>query len=325
MKVCFSGVTPYQLLLFLLITKGKVEEKYFIFPKSFPKNISDKISSKIIISEDFLSTKSKMLKGLLFIKYLIKIRISFKIGKLREIKKYEIYGDGFNIKLYAKILKVNLLEDGLKNYSIKKIEVSKVQKKLISFFWGIEEIEEVPREIEKIYLTGLASIPKNIINKVEIINLKKLWQNKTFDEQKEILNIFSFELNMEEKIKNKKIILFTQPLSEDGIISEEEKIEIYSKIIEKYPKKKLIIKTHPREKTNYEQLFSEYLVLNKPFPFEILNLLEIKFEKAITLFSTAALGLGKDVKVDFYGTEVNFKIFQKFGSCDNIMKRNCFL
>ena len=62
-----------------------------------------------------------------------------------------------------------------------------------------------------------------------------------------------------------------------------------------------------------------------PFPFEILNLLDVKFNKAITLFSTAALGLGKEVEVDFYGTEVHMNILERFGSCENIMKRNCFL
>ncbi|MEG2256476.1 MAG: glycosyltransferase family 52, partial [Cetobacterium sp.] len=120
-------------------------------------------------------------------------------------------------------------------------------------------------------------------------------------------------------------ILFTQPLSEDNIITEEEKIEIYLKIIKKYPKDRLIIKTHPREKTNYKNIFKEYLVLDNPFPFEILNILDVKFNKAITLFSTAALGLGKEVEVDFYGTEVHIKILERFSSCDSIMKRNCFL
>lgn len=33
------------------------------------------------------------------------------------------------------------------------------------------------------------------------------------------------------------MILYTQPLSEDGVITEKEKIELYSKIVLKYPKK----------------------------------------------------------------------------------------
>ncbi|MGL5780407.1 glycosyltransferase family 52, partial [Cetobacterium sp.] len=199
--------------------------------------------------------------------------------------------------------KCYLVEDGLLDYQRKKIN----------------------KKINKIYLTGLASIPKELSHKVELINLKELWNKKTLKEQSEILDIFLFDLNIKEKIKGRDIVLFTQPLSEDNVITEEEKIEIYSKIAKKYPKNRLIIKIHPREKTNYKNIFKEYLVLDNPFPFEILNLLDVKFNKAITLFSTAALGLGKGVEVDFYGTEVHDKILERFGSCDNIMERNCFL
>lgn len=213
-----------------------------------------------------------------------------------------------------------LYEEGIVNYNFQGVWWSKLLEKMKI------KIKNYGRNgnAQKIYLTGLASVPKEISSKVEIINLKELWNKKSILEQNKILEIFSFDLNTKEKIKDKNIILFTQPLSEDLIITEDEKIKIYSKIIEKYPKNKLIIKTHPREKTDYKNLFKECLVLNNPFPFEILNLLDIKFDKVITLFSTAALGLGKEIEVDFYGTEVHPKILERFGSCENIMKRNCF-
>ena len=57
---------------------------------------------------------------------------------------------------------------------------------------------------QKIYLTGLASVPKEISSKVEIINLKELWNKKSILEQNKILEIFSFDLNTKEKIKDKK-------------------------------------------------------------------------------------------------------------------------
>lgn len=252
-----------------------------------------------------------------FFKYFLYIK---NIKKLVKI----IYGnDNLSLYILLKNMKINLLEDGMLNYTPQNWK-----RKTYLILKGLNKnYKPYGREnnVEKIYLTGLAPIPEEIAHKVEIINLKKLWDNKTSDEQNEILDIFSFDLNIKEKIKGRDIILFTQSLSEDNIITENEKIEIYLKIIKKYPKDKLIIKTHPREKTNYKNIFKEYLVLDNPFPFEILNLLDIKFNKAITLFSTAALGLGENVKVDFYGTEVHTKILERFGSCDNIMKRNCFL
>ena len=48
----------------------------------------------------------------------------------------------------------------------------------------------------------------------------------------------------------------------------------------------------------------------------------IKLERVVTLFSTAVFGFGKDVAIDFYGTEVDDKLFERFGSCDSIMIRN---
>ena len=180
------------------------------------------------------------------------------------------------------------------------------------------------KNVKKIYLTGLAQIPEEIKDKVEIVDLKKLWKLKTKEEQGGILEVFGFNREILEKIKEKNTILFTQPLSEDGILNEQEKIELYSKIILKYPKEKLIIKTHPREKTNYSKVFNEIYILEQNFPAEIFKLLEISFKKGITLFSTAVLANNCE-EIDFYGTEVHPKLLKKFGSMDHIMKRNKFL
>lgn len=53
--------------------------------------------------------------------------------------------------------------------------------------------------------------------------------------------------------------------------------------------------------------------------------MDVKFKKAITLFSTATLNMDKETKIDFYGTQVDEKIYKRFGNLDNIYKRNCYL
>ena len=305
--------TTYSLLLFLLIFDLK--EIYLIAGDNLNIGIGKKI---INLRKILLNFPKKDLILTLFEKIYLKLLF---LGK-----KLEIYGQD-HIRLGNILVDMGefyLIEDGLYSYNKSEISVNnyieKIKRKI-----GINPILGNHKNVKKIFLTGLAPIPKNIAHKVEIINLKELWNKKTLKEQNEILDIFSFNLNIKEKIKGREIIFFTQPLSEDNVITEVEKIDIYSKIIKKYPKDRLIIKTHPREKTNYKEIFKEYLILDNPFPFEILNLLDVKFNKAITLFSTAALGLGKEVEVDFYGTEVHMKILERFGSCDYIMKRNCFL
>lgn len=321
-KIKIIENTLYGLLISMLILKRKKESVIeYIFPSDFDKRILKKLPHKSYNISNYGSIKNGLYSH-------------YKSLFLNNIKKEEdiiVYGnDHLDIAIPYRKYPFYLIEDGILNYTYhkngyKKRTIKEKIKRLIKLLPSDKKCYGKHSNIKKIYLTGLAPIPKEIAHKVEIINLKELWDKKSLEEQNEILDIFSFDLNIKEIIKDRDIILFTQPLSEDGVITEEEKIEIYSKIVKKYPQDRLIVKTHPREKTNYKEIFKDNLVLDNPFPFEILNLLDVKFNKAVTIFSTAALGLGKDVAVDFYGTEVNDKILARFGSCDNIMKRNSYL
>lgn len=320
MRNIFVGYTKYQLLTFLLLN---IENKYFILNSEWEDIFNKEIKKRSIILKN-----PKIGKFNFLIKF---IYLRKKIIDLKIKKNDKFYGENLISNFFIEKNDVFYLEDGVSNYQ-KKMTTKRKRDFIINFFYLLiffkkkkSQNDLIEHGIKKLYLTGLAPIPKEIAHKVEIINLKELWNKKSLEEQNEILDIFSFDLNIKDTIKGRDIILFTQPLSEDGVITEEEKIEIYSKIIKKYPQDRLIVKTHPREKTDYKEIFKDNLVLDNPFPFEILNLLDVKFNKAVTIFSTAALGLGKDVAVDFYGTEVNDKILARFGSCDNIMKRNSYL
>lgn len=303
----------YSILIYFLISSSN-EKTLFLLGKNLKKINLQKIKFKEI----------KYSYGNYLFRYLSDKKYYDKI--LKENKIIYIYGNdhiqGANYFLNKEI-PFYLLEDGTISYEgpreiLKNKKKISFIKKILFKILKIKECYGLNDTVKKIYLTGLAPIPEEIAHKVEIINLKELWSKKTLEEQNNILDIFSFDVNVKEKIKGRDIILFTQPLSEDDVITEEEKVKIYLKIIKKYPKDRLIIKTHPREKTNYKDIFKEYLVLDNPFPFEILNLLEVKFSRTITIFSTAALGLGEEVEVDFYGTEIHKNVLEKFGSYKKI-------
>jgi len=104
----------------------------------------------------------------------------------------------------------------------------------------------------------------------------------------------------------------TQPLSEDGTLSEKEKIEIYSEILSNYDLKDVVIKVHPREKLNYRNIFPKVEILDEYFPVELFKIFNIEPEKVITIFSSAVFGIAKRENIDFYGTEINEKILKKF-------------
>lgn len=314
-KVVCIADNSYTLLLALLLIDVDINRIIFIFGENL-KNIQ---LDKILIPKERKNYILDRLNQYIFFK---------KILIKNEIK--EIYGNdhirGANFFLNQNI-DFKMIEDGTINYIaptnyrdfIKKRSFFKL---FLCFLFRIQKPYGLSDKVTKIYLTGLGPIPKEIYEKVELINLKRLWNRKTIEQKEKILNVFSFDSDLEERIKGKKTILFTQPLSEDNVISEIEKIEIYSKILKKYCKNEIVIKTHPREITNYRQIFKNYLILDNPFPFEIMSLLNIKFKKAVTLFSTAALTLGEDVEVDFYGTEVHENIFKIFGDCKNIKETN---
>ena len=86
----------------------------------------------------------------------------------------------------------------------------------------------------------------------------------------------------------KRLLLIPQPLSEDGYVSEEYKIEMYRRILREYGDGYQIwIKPHPREKTCYADYFNAE-ILPGGFPLEILDLVSgFCFDRGITLFSSA--------------------------------------
>lgn len=308
----------YSVFLYMLIVENW-EESIFILDQSVHKLFAKHKNLNLFFYND-LPVRKKIYKF-----YLEKIKLILFLLKNKVLfnKNIKVYGDDLMVRYFFIKREFFLIEDGTWSY--------KKQKKL-PFYKSLIRIENpfyIPSgedlNVKKYYLTGLAPIPERIKDKVEIINLKKLWKLKTKENKKKILNIFDLPLEKLEILKKRSEILFTQPLSEDGTLSEKEKIELYKQIIEKYDKTKLVIKKHPREKTDYKKYFEEVEVLEQIFPAELLEILEIKFEKAITIFSTAALTVDKNIKIDFYGTEIHPKILKKFGSMDDIMKRNAFL
>lgn len=305
--------TNYSFLISLLLLDK--EKSFYIFCNKIDKKIYSKLNTKNkYYSKVYL--ESKTLKGIVLYYYNY-VKTQILLRKLRENKFY--INDYLIETCFLK--EAYLLEDGTSNY----LQETKLKKNLISFLRldFRKKIFGYSSKIKKIFLTGLAPIPNEIDDKVEIINLYKLWRKKTKLEQKEILDLFGLSSNILEIFSKRKIILFTQPLSEDNVITEKEKIEIYSKIIKNYPKEEIIIKTHPREITDYKKLFPDLEVMNLQVPYELLQILKVEPEIGVTLFSTAALRVSK--RVDFYGTEVHPKIFKSFGNCDKIMKRNKFL
>lgn len=315
--------TSYSFFLYLLLKKDW-KDTYFLFGKMFPKEIFQRLEKKSrceysgygVLKSLSREGKNKLYQILSYYCEIFYWHI-YSLWLKLTVKNLEIYGnDSMDIALPFRNSFKYLVEDGTINYIDYQHPIRSFKERIKLFLRGTYS-EYIPfgkaKNIEKIYLTGIAEIPESIKEKVEIVNLQDLWNKKSKEEQLEILELFGFEDNILEIIKGRDEILLTQPLSEDEIMSEDEKMKIYMDIMKNYDSEKMIIKTHPREKTDYRRYFPKALVLDNVFPFEILLLMGIEFKRAVTIFSTAALSIGKDCEIDFYGTKINNKLIEKFG------------
>lgn len=330
----FLYTSDRVLLLFFLINDNFDDCIYITTSnwKNFKENIWNKLKGeKIVINEEKLEKK---LMSRIF--YVRKVRKNLKnlLLKIKE-NKYILFGldqQYLGKRLFFKEDMI-VIEEGFLNYSEKYYGNDTFKdfiRNMILKLFRLGERKEVlgfGDRVKKIFLTEnlCKEIPKGLENKAEIISLKELWNKKSEEEKKIILNVFDFNPKILKKVNENTIMLFTQPLSEDNTISEKEKIKLYSKILEKYDNQSIIIKPHPREKTDYSIYFSGCYVMEEKYPVEILELVGINIKKAVTVFSSAVFGLGKNIEIDFYGTEVHPKLLEIFGSQDKLMKRNAFL
>ena len=146
-----------------------------------------------------------------------------------------------------------------------------------------------------------------------IVNIKESW-GKSSDQKKEsILNIFGVTNDLVKILASKKIILFSSPFVDDGVITEEEQISIYQDALKNYNEGDVVIKMHPRDTLDYKNHFPNILVFDKPIPSQLFNLIGPQYTCAITIYSTAVLDFDYDLKVDWIGTKVHPKLYAAFG------------
>lgn len=318
--LCYPG-TLYAFLQYLLIKDMDIGNTLFIFSESMNKLIGNDFScSKIILKDK---------KGNFFQKKKIEYQNYKKLNIiLKKNKNIEIYlqdhlseAEYFLEKFYC-----NLLEDGTDSYNLKKI--NKNQEKYKWKKYRIRPLRKLlggslrryPRygfsdKIIKIYMNGILKIPNELQKKVISLDIKKLFKKLNIEKKKQLFEIFNLDFEILEKL-NGKVLLITQPLSEDGVMSEEEKINIYREIKDSF-KESLIIKNHPREQTNYKNYFEDIYVLPKNFPAELFLFVDVKLKEVVTVFSTAALNLRKNYKVTFLGTKKYPKLVERFGIIKN--------
>ncbi|WP_297763957.1 glycosyltransferase family 52 [uncultured Muriicola sp.] len=193
---------------------------------------------------------------------------------------------------------INMIEDGARTYRRRHGVFEQFVKHYITktpIGGGFD------KEVKKIFAQFPKRLPLQLQIKAVELNIKKEVAKLDERTKQEIFSIFLPKYDFDIKGDNNALIL-TQPLSEDKVIKDEaEKIKIYKDVVSKVPKHmNIILKTHPRELTKYEDHFNDIVVLPALFPIEILGLQDgFYFAKGYTLFSTALSNL-ETVKERFF-------------------------
>ncbi len=206
-----------------------------------------------------------------------------------------------------------LFEEGELIYSTRRYTINDVVKAFIGFPHSFGR----SRQVQHILARFPNRLPRSLQKKAHLYSLQHRIDELSQDDRHTIMRLFNVDESILSASDRKSVILITQPLSEDDIITEDEKLNLYDKILSHYDDKEYVkyIKPHPRELTKYAELNERCRVLASHFPVELLTFIAFSFDEAITLFSTA-IHLVPAAKCTVLGLDYNKKV-------EHAWKRRC--
>ena len=256
------------------------------------KNIGYDLKSLIILDSSIRINKFERLQialGLTPKKY--KTLINFSRG---ENCRFFFGHDHLTFsQLFMNNKEAYLIEDGTRNYD-KTEHITKKQKfKLLKKMLGVYYIPfGFSSKVKKIFLVGDAEVDPHLDKKVKRIDshLFHLFLKQSYT-------------NRDVEVPDKCAVILTQPLSEDGIISEAAKINIYTCIYHSLANEyNVIIKPHPRDTADYSEItkiipkdiLADYLVYNQKISliislFSTLTVKDKAYDNAVNLVSLGTL------------------------------------
>lgn len=163
-----------------------------------------------------------------------------------------------------------------------------------------------------IYSTSSVSSSLIENKRFHLINIKDLWKQCSIEKINYIFKIFDVEDKDIKELTSRKNIIFTQPLFPDFVsLSEHE--QLYSTLLMNYDCSNVVIKTHPRDNYPYELIHPGIYVFRKNIPSQLLELIGVRFDRAVTFFSSAVKSITYPIEIDWYGTGGNRTIMKNVG------------
>lgn len=274
----------HGLLLYIINYPTKVDDTVYLIGDELDRVVDLSWGTKLVINTP-KKAHNRVIKLLKYFKYYY-----FTQPILRNKFKGKLFF-GQDHHFFSNVMDKNatIIEDGERTYFEEPGKAIALHKMLFPIrfrnFHGREAFTQ------KILLTQSKNIPAALMSKYEYINLKSKWNELTEKHKQMAFTTFKVDESAFSKYRLTSSIIFTQPFSEEGFMSEKEKIQMYKKIIDKHYVKNIIIKPHPRETTEYSFEGLNSFQLPSHVPSQFLSFFDFHFEKAITINSTAIYGI----------------------------------
>lgn len=317
--------TQYQFLIALIKVKDDGTDSLAIVNRRLDERIQ-----RILIKENIVKDIIHIDESIFAFCKSIPQRRELKI-RLENFDKVNIFIDHFTIGAYLDKYKIpyNTIEDG---YNFFMYEYRDFRDKLFTKEATIQDYKEFIKHIlfckknkpgfgkycQSIEVNDISVVPKDErYHKFKEVPRKELFENISEKRKQLILRVFDVEALSE--VKDKSVLILTQPLSIDDLLNGDDKqYGFYKRICDKYLSEgyEVYLKPHPRDGVTYENINGVKLIA-QTVPMELIEMVSnVKFERIITHSSTAinflTCGKEKEIFFDFNTREYDEKLLEKY-------------
>lgn len=169
-------------------------------------------------------------------------------------------------------------------------------------------------QCKEIYLTEENISPVLEGKRVVINSLQELWDSSSEQKKQFILSVFDVHQDDIQLLNSRKIMFLTQPFVDDGVLTEQEYVQLLDLILSNYDENQLILKLHPRDNFNYSQYYPNIVIYKKKVNIQLLNLLGVQPNKVATICSTSINDFPESVDADWYGPHIHPSILNFMGN-----------
>lgn len=154
---------------------------------------------------------------------------------------------------------------------------------------------------------------------IHYFNLFEAWKNASNEKKQFILKVFGISEQLIQQIGDRDIVYFTDSFCNDGVLSLDEYRDLNRRILSKYDTERMVIKPHPRDFNSfYQEDFPNVIVLPSFVPSQLLDMIGLRFKKAVTVISSSVFNMDYPIEVDWYGLKVHPKIVKAYREGENV-------